>query len=260
MRSSGTAQAHDGTSIRFTVAGGSGDQEANRDQARWLFLGPPAGSASDPAAMAPWIEGLGREYRLIFIDYPGEPKMYTLTPAAVARDYLAVADAAGAARFAYYGYSWGAVTGLQLALRTDRVIALVAGGFPMVNGPYAAMLETCRTMEAGRVKFGALDLPWAPEAARQFVTYYEGLRTFDDRAAQSRLTCSRLLFAGTADDIALNGAVVTRIGQTVIDTRSELERLGWDVQLLDGLDHLGAAAPTVVAPVIREWLARRFAP
>src|SRR5687767_6928196 len=78
------AIAHDGTEIRFRVAG-SGN--------RFLFLGPASASASDTGAMRPWIDGLGKDYRLIFIDYPSEPKMYTLTPAAVARDYLAIADA-----------------------------------------------------------------------------------------------------------------------------------------------------------------------
>jgi pimeloyl-ACP methyl ester carboxylesterase len=80
----------------------------------------------------------------------------------VARDYLAVAGAAGAARFTYYGYSWGCVTGLQLALRTDRLDALACGGFPVIDGPYAEMLETSQTLERGAANFRA--------AARQFVT------------------------------------------------------------------------------------------
>jgi pimeloyl-ACP methyl ester carboxylesterase len=56
-------------------------------------------------------------------------------------DLLAVADAAGADRFAYYGYSWLALAGLQLAVRTDRLTALVMGGFPPLEGPYAQMLQ-----------------------------------------------------------------------------------------------------------------------
>jgi pimeloyl-ACP methyl ester carboxylesterase len=213
-------------------------------------------AASQVAAHDQWVEGLGKDFRLILIDYPGEPKMYTLTPAAVSRDYLAVADAVGAARFAYYGYSWGAVTGLQLALRTNRLTALVAGGFPMIDGPYAAMLRLCHLMEQGPVKASYFEIPWMPESARQFVTYYEGLRTFDDRAAQPRLSCPRLTFAGTADLIAANGEVVANIGQTVADRKAELDQAGWEVRLLEGLDHLGAAAPGAVIPLIGEWLRR----
>ena len=57
---------------------------------------------------------------------------------------MAVADAAGAGNFAYYGYSWLAVAGLQLALRTDRLSGLAMGGFPPFGGPYGAMLAVTR--------------------------------------------------------------------------------------------------------------------
>ena len=50
----------------------------------------------------------------------------------------------GRDRFAYYGYSWLALAGLQLAIRTDRLTALAMGGFPPLGGPYAAMLTVTR--------------------------------------------------------------------------------------------------------------------
>ena len=85
--------------------------------------------------------------------------MYTLTPAAVARNYLAVADAAGIDRFAYAGYSWGCVTGLQLALRSDRLLALVCGGCLAMDGPYDVMLAVTRAMSRGEVP-GERRRPW----------------------------------------------------------------------------------------------------
>jgi len=244
------AVAHDGTDLHAVVAGTG---------SRWLLFGLGGGTASIPASQDPWIEGLGRDYRMIFIDYPGEPKMYTLTPATVARDYLAIADAAGAQRFAYYGFSWGAVSGLQLALRTDRLTAFAAGGFPMLRGPYKEMLQIVRLAEQGPITLYDNPPMHAPEHGRQFVTYYEGLRSFDDRAVQARLQCPRLNFMGTADDVTLNGALLTRLGQTVIDTRAELEGFGWEVQLLEGMTHVGpngAARPDVVIPILREFLGR----
>ncbi|MYE12991.1 MAG: alpha/beta hydrolase [Gammaproteobacteria bacterium] len=123
-------------------------------------------------------------YRVILIDYPGEPKTYTLTPAAVARDYLAVADAAGIDRFAYAGYSWGCVTGLQLALRTDRLLALVCGGFPAMDGPYDVMLAVTRAMSRGEVPVGTPPSMAVRAQGRQFRTYYQGLAAFDDRLMQ----------------------------------------------------------------------------
>src|SRR5882724_1166490 len=107
----GTAIAHDGTQIHFEVLG---------DQGPFVLLTHATAELGDRTAQRAYASLLGQDYRLIFIQYPGEPKLYTLTPAAVTRDYLAIVDAAGADRFYYYGYSFGCVTGLQLALRTDR--------------------------------------------------------------------------------------------------------------------------------------------
>lgn len=38
------------------------------------------------------------------------------------------------------------------------------------------------------------------------------------------------------------------------DHRDELEAAGWDVQLLEGLDHTRAMQASNVLPVIRPWL------
>src|SRR5215218_4390396 len=89
---------------------------------------------ADPALGRSLIDGLGDAFRVVAFDYEGHvlqvPKPDTLTPANLAADLLAVADAARADRFAYYGYSWLALGGLQLAIRSDRVAALAMGGYP----------------------------------------------------------------------------------------------------------------------------------
>lgn len=76
------------------------------------------------------------------------PKPDTLTPDNAVGDILAVADAVGAGRFAYYGYSWLALCGLQLAIRTDRLTALVMGGFPPIDGPYQERLRVTAATHA----------------------------------------------------------------------------------------------------------------
>ena len=100
---------------------------------------------ADPALGRSLIEGLGDAFQVVAFDYEGHvlqvPKPDSLTPANLAGDLLAVADAAGADRFAYYGYSWLALAGLQLAIRSDRVAALVMGGYPPLDGPYTEMLQ-----------------------------------------------------------------------------------------------------------------------
>ncbi|MFB9903082.1 alpha/beta fold hydrolase [Allokutzneria oryzae] len=227
---------------------------------------------TDPALGRTLVEGLADAFRVVAFDYEGHvlgtPKPDTLTPDNIAADVLAVADAVGADRFAYYGYSWLALSGLQLAIRTDRLSALVMGGYPPVDGPYRAMLQvTTATHEMTRnpqpvtrgeeFDWSTVDISMTEAQTRQFVTLYEALRDFDDRAVQSRITCPRLSFAGSKDDIAYGerwGGATVRIASAIIDRRAELTGLGWTVEVLDGLDHTQAMQPGTVLPVLRPWL------
>lgn len=239
----------------------------------------------DPSLGHALITGLSDLFRVVAFDYEGHilstPKPDTLTPDNVVADLLAVAGAAGADRFAYYGYSWLALIGLQLALRTDRLSALIMGGFPPLDGPYAEMLrvteathemaltaaanpappvESHSSGEAG--DWDSVEVTLSTDQTRQFVTLYQALQGFDDRAAQARLTCPRLCFVGSADEIEYGpkwGDVHVSIAGPVLRGRAELERLGWAVRVLDGLDHMQAMQAAQVVPIIRAWLPSRAA-
>ena len=226
---------------------------------------------NDPALGPHLIQGLKDIFRVIAFDYEGQvlriPKAHTLTPENLAADLLAVADAAGAARFAYYGYSWLAVAGLQLAMRTDRLSALVMGGYPPVYGPYAEMLKVTAAAHAqsGGGQDAAEDDEWSTAwmskgQTQQFVTLYEALQGFDDQAAQQRITCPRLCFVGSADEIEYDqkwGGVLVSIAGPVIRGRAQLEALGWEVRVLDRLDHTQGMQADQVVPILRSWLPRR---
>ncbi len=233
---------------------------------------------------APSIDGLSDAFQVVAFDYENHvlqaPKPDTLTPANVAGDLLAVADAAGADRFAYYGYSWLALAGLQLGIRSDRLAALVMGGFPPLDGPYTEMLRvTEATHEMAIANSGSAPSPettpqppqepsdepdWSQvemtltePQTRQFVTFYQALQAFDDRAAQAQLSCPRLCFVGSADEITYDerwGGVQVRLAAPVISRRADLEALGWEVRVLDGLDHLKAMQAVQVLPILRPWL------
>jgi pimeloyl-ACP methyl ester carboxylesterase len=241
---------------------------------------------ADPALGRSLIDGLSDAFRVVAFDYEGQvlqaPKPDTLTPANLAGDLLAVADAAGADRFAYYGYSWLALAGLQLAIRTDRLAALVMGGFPPVGGPYAQMLRVTAATHAmasspsppstattsppakepsDAPDWSQVEVTLTPAQTRQFVTLYQALQDFDDRAAQALVNCPRLCFVGSADEITYDqrwGGVQVRIAGPVVDRRAELEALGWQVQVLEGLDHLQAMQAARVLPVLRPWLLGRL--
>jgi pimeloyl-ACP methyl ester carboxylesterase len=236
---------------------------------------------TDPALGRSLIDGLGDAFRVVAFDYEGHvlqmPKPDTLTPANLAADLLAVADAAGADRFAYYGYSWLALAGLQLAIRSDRVAALAMGGWPPLDGPYAEMLQVTRATHEMALANAASPPPstepsgQSPEETdwsqvqvtlsegqtRQFVTLYQALRDFDDRAAQAQLKCPRLCFVGSADEIDYEerwGGVLVSIADPVIRQRDELEGLGWRVEVLEDLDHMQAMQAAQVLPILGPWL------
>ena len=247
--------------------------EAAEEMRRW---------GADPALGRSLMEGLLDTVTVVAFDYEGHvlatPKPETLTPSSISSDVLAVADAAGADTVAYYGYSWLALAGLQLAIRTKRLTALVMGGFPPIDGPYAEMLDvTAATHRMASEPDSApptTDGPSVPgdwstvefdmpePQARQFLTLYESLQDFDDRGVLSRLDCPRLCFAGSEDEIVYDerwGDTHVDIAGPLNDNRYELEAAGWSVCLLDGLDHAQAMQPDNVLPVIRPWLAAELA-
>ncbi|GAA1330351.1 alpha/beta fold hydrolase [Pseudonocardia xinjiangensis] len=276
------ARLHDGASIEVEVRGAG--------PAVLLPVNPRPVEGPQADAMREWgvdpalgrglVDGLADAYRVVAFDYEGHvfatPKPHTLTPANVVRDMLAVADAAGVDRFAWYGYSWLALSGLQIAIRTDRLWALAMGGFPPIGGPYAEMLQVTLATHrmatelrpvptpsgAGpspdEIDWSTVDTGVSEPQARQFVTLYEALQDFDDAAVQPGLTCPRLCFAGSADEIEYGerwGGVHVSMAGPLAGRRAELEAHGWQVHVLPGLDHTSAMQVTNVLPVLRPWLA-----
>ncbi len=272
------ARLHDGTTIPVHVAGSGRDV--------LLAVRPEPHDEATAASMRAWgadpdvgptlIRGLAPAFRVIAADYEAHrlahPAPATLTPENVAVDLLAIADAAGADRFAWYGYSWLALAGLQLALRTDRLWALVMGGYPPIDGPYGPMLAVTRAAHAmaasgprepvGEIEPGdwsSVSVQTDEAQTGQFVTLYESLQHFDDTAAQLALRVPRLCFAGSADRIDYGpgwGDTTVNIAEPLARRRADLERAGWDVELLPGLDHMGAMRAEVVLPLLGTWLSR----
>jgi pimeloyl-ACP methyl ester carboxylesterase len=222
----------------------------------------------DPANGPAIIDGLADVARVIAFDYEGEvlaqPKPGTLTPGNVVADLLSIADAAGADIFGYYGYSWLAMVGLQLALSTDRLIGLVMGGYPPIEGPYREMLVV--TTAGWELATGARPAlgedEWStaalePDQQRQFMTLYEALQGFDDRAALPRIQVPRVCFVGSEDRIRYGptwGNVIVDLAGPIVNSRPELEILGWKVHVLEGLDHTQALQAPRVVPILRDWL------
>lgn len=232
----------------------------------------------DPALGRHFIDGLSDKFTVIAFDYEGfrmqHPAAETLTPDNIVKDFLAVADAAGAEKFAYYGYSWLALCALQLGIRTDRLWALIMGAYPPIDGPYKEMWAVTKaTYEMAlhpekqdwpttqksddEYDWDSAELSLSGEQTKQFFTLYNALQDFDDRAVQDKLTCPRLCFVGSNDKQEYSekwGGVTVDMATPLIEKTDELKKYGWDVEVLDGLDHISAMQPTNALPVIKQWL------
>ena len=219
-----------------------------------LFVGPPItaakSGASDPVAALRqgYLDRLIDRYRVIVMDYPptgteAAAVVGSFHPDRVCDDILAVADAAGADRFAWYGYSWGGVAGLQLAARTNRVSALVCGGWPPIGASFRDMTAAADWL-ARQTN--------VPET-QLMVTFYRALEQWQDEAAVATFTCPRMAFAGR-DDVITTGGVTTRIGPLLTERQKDLERMGWAVRLVDNFRHDLFTRPDLVVPLLREFL------
>jgi pimeloyl-ACP methyl ester carboxylesterase len=225
-----------------------------------IFFGPPlmASVAAEPEIQQlkdALIQQLGSRYRLLFVDYPygrgqsAAPAGSALSVDKAMQDLTRIADAAGLDRFIWFGYSWGAILGFQLALRTNRLAALIAGGFAPVDGPYALIRDTCRHL--------ALHPPPGHTAdfMGQYREFYDSLVYFNDRECVSRMQIPRLIYAGTHDVVGYEGGQAN-IADIIQANRQFLEDLGWQVCLVPDADHPAAVEAPVVIPLLRSFLAR----
>ena len=261
--------AGDGPAVLMPVNARVMEGEAAEQMRAW---------GADPSLGHTLVESLAQAgFRVVAADYEGHladhPQPSTLTPDSVAADLLAIADSAGAGRFAYYGYSWLAAVGLQLAIRTDRLTALAMGGFPPLGGPYGPMLTVTRSahrqalanvgrpaQDPAEIAVGdweAAEVTLSPQQTQQYVTLYESLEDFDERAALDRLSVARLAFAGTEDNITYGAKwddAYVPIGEALAANRDELVARGWRVELVAGADHTRAMQAAVVLPILTPWL------
>jgi hypothetical protein len=100
-----------------------------------------------------------------------------------------------------------------------------------------------------------------PEQAEQYLTLYESLQGFDERAALDHLHLARLVFAGADDSINYGpqwGDAYVGIADAVRTHRDELTGRGWAVQLIPGADHLGAMQARRVLPILVPWLRQHW--
>lgn len=229
-----------------------------------LFLGFPIMAsygeifgAANAGVLSGFLDRLTDRYRVLVVDYPSIGKSRSIPPGEltadrVCADLLGVADAAGFDRFAWWGYSWGAQAGLQLASRTDRLSALVVGGWSPLGGPYADILRASE-VNVENPPASAMVVLREPAQYAQWVTYNRSVQNWPEASAVARIDCPRLAYAGADADVD-PGGVPVRYATALREHRAELERMGWRVVLLPDQGHAVGLEPEIVVPIVREFL------
>ena len=204
-----------------------------------------------------YLSRLTERYRVLLVDYPSiggsrDIAPEDLTADRVCADLLAVASAAGFERFAYWGYSWGAAVGLQLAARTDRLTALVLGGWPPLAAPYADILQATRLKQPDPEP-SSMKVLRSKAQYRQWETYYASTQHWPEAEAVARISVPKMVFFGAEGDLVEAGIPV-RIASLIREHRATLEQQGWRVHEITGQGHGVCMAPELIVPPVRVFL------
>ncbi|MBD2868669.1 alpha/beta fold hydrolase [Paenibacillus arenilitoris] len=277
---------NDGSKLEVQLAGDSGRKVVMLPTAKKSVSGQEAANLKrwgvDPELGKNFVEGLSDTFQVLHFDYEGHlfehPQPDRLTPDNITQDFLRIADEMRVEKFSYYGYSWLALVGLQLAIRTKRMESLIMGGFPPYEGPYREMMtvttktylqainNTAVTDFQPQDNVGLDEWDWDnvqvqldPNQTKQFFTLYGNLMDFDDKFVLDRLDLPKLTFAGEKDTIVYGenfGSVTVDIVGLLRKHEAALKRSGWDVRLIAGtdMDHTKAMQPEAVLPLIKPWL------
>ena len=204
-----------------------------------------------------YLSRLTDRYRVLCVDYPSIGGSRDIAPEAltadrVCADLLGVASAAGFESFAYWGYSWGAAVGLQLAARTQRITALVLGGWPPLGAPYDAILQATRLKQSDPEP-SSLKVLRSKDQYRQWEAYYSSMVDWAEAESVASIHVPKMVYFGGDGDLVEAGIPI-RIASIIRENRTMLEKQGWTLKELPGQGHGVCMTPDLVVPPVRYFL------
>ena len=153
-------------------------------------------------------------------------------------DILAIADAAGAETFAWWGYSYGGAVGLQLAARTDRVSALVVGGFPPLWQPLSDMLLALHQME-DQLELAGLTGESSFLLNQDSIHFYTSIAQINQLDLLDKITAPRMVYHDVDDTVGIGG-MVHDLSRRTREGADTLKARGWEIQWMEtGMAHYG---------------------
>jgi pimeloyl-ACP methyl ester carboxylesterase len=218
------------------------------------------GEALKPA-LDGYLSRLTDRYRVLLVDYPSigasrDIAPEQLTAERVCADLLTVASAAGFERFTYWGYSWGGGVGLQLASRSDRLKALVIGGWPPIGGPYKAIADAAE-LKQHEPEPSSMMVLRSKAQYTQWVHYNRSVQHGWNEAEAMIGMCElpKLVYFGANGDLVEAGIPVP-IASLIRDNAGHLAALGWRLMEVPGVGHEACMQPELFVPLVREFLDR----
>jgi len=227
----------DGLELRYEIAGSGPALLLPEFNLRWdhLDVGPLTGRFTVIIASPRGFAASGR------LAPDGD---YRITD--LAGDLAAVMEAAGFERFSVFGYSFTGAFAPWLAHLTDRVDAVVSGGFP-IAGDYSPLYPEVRSRaEAARSDPAA----WAELTSlfdvRAALEFYRELSRLPPDFLIDDLTCPLFTFWGE-DDEAIAGGGGARALASALDRRhlQHASFPGYDHEGM--LAHVNEAIPAILA-------------
>jgi pimeloyl-ACP methyl ester carboxylesterase len=232
--------ARDGLELRYEVHGGSGPAlllpYVNFSWPEVLDLAPLAERFTVIAASP---RGFAASSRLAGDDPYRAGDM--------AEDLVAVVQAVGFERFSVLGYSFSGVFAAWLPHLTDRVDAVVAGGFPIAGDYTYLHADIRRWTEEARADpeaWAYVDAHFDPRAA---IAFYSGLSELPADGLIADLPCPLLAFWGDEDE------EIELVAGGIAELAAGLDRHGLQHVSFPGHDHegmlkhIGEAVPSVLA-------------
>ena len=164
----------------------------------------------------------------------------------LAGDLVAVMEAAGFGRFSVFGYSFTGAFGPWLAHLTDRVDAVVSGGFP-IAGDYSPLYPEIQALSAAAA---ADPVAWADLTSRfddrAALTFYRELSALPPDSLIDNLPCPLFAFWGEEDEEIARGGGVQLLAAGL--DRRGLEHVSFPGHDHEGmLAHINEAVPSVLA-------------
>jgi pimeloyl-ACP methyl ester carboxylesterase len=234
------ARLVDGAYVEYQVYG---------QQGPFVFMGPQCYLTPDDGETMTqeYVAVLSERHRVIVADWPrgfgqsvAKPETMARIPAI--RDLHSIADAAGAERFAWWGYSFGGAVGLQLARKNPRISALVCGGWPVLWQPVSDLLGVLQAMARRKRNEDPAELAGLNyQMILGSAAFYESISGQDDWSAAREIECPRLVLHDEDDILPVSEGYPQplELAQRTRAAQQELKALGWQVSWVKtGRGHL----------------------